>query len=177
ADEDGGLVAPDGVRRREAAAQVAGVDDVVVQQRRRMNEFDGGGERDMARHRPVAAAIAAEPRRRQGQHRPQPLAARRDDVPGKLRDEGDGAMHALEDEGIDGAEIRAQQLDERIEARRPLPLDLLLRSGNQRQMPLPYRSAADRAPSALDPGSSYSEHRRVAIRVKPAKGTIVGSGA
>ena len=68
------------------------VDDVVVQQRRGVDELDGGGERDVA-----LAAIAAEPGAAEGQHRPQPLAAGRDDMAGELRDQRHRAVHALDD--------------------------------------------------------------------------------
>ena len=81
ADQHAGLVAPQHARRQLAAPHVALVDDVVVQQRRGVHELDRRRELDMA-----VAAIAAEARGRQRQHRPQPLAARRDEVVGDLRD-------------------------------------------------------------------------------------------
>src|SRR6185437_7886745 len=89
ADQHRWLVAPDGIGGGEAAAEVAGIDYVVVQQGRRVDELDGGGEGDRA-----VAAIAAEPRRRPGEHRPQSLAAGGDDVAGELRDERHRALHA-----------------------------------------------------------------------------------
>ena len=61
-----------------------------------MDEFDRGGERDVAR-----AAIAAEPRGGEGEHRAQPLAAGGDDMAGELRDQRDRAVHPLEDKRVD----------------------------------------------------------------------------
>ena len=64
-----------------------------MQQRGGVDELDRRRQRDV-----TLAAIAAQPRRREGQHRPQPLAAGGDDVAGQLRDERDRALHTLEDE-------------------------------------------------------------------------------
>src|SRR5690242_2053944 len=75
-----------------------------------MDEFNGRSESDMA-----IAAIAAEPRRGEGEHRPQPLAPGRDDVPGELRDERDRAAHALEDERVDALHIVLQKGVEPVE--------------------------------------------------------------
>ena len=65
ADQHRGLVAPDGIRGGEAAAQIAVVDDIVMQQGGGVDEFDRGGEGDVA-----IAAIAAEPGGGEGEHRP-----------------------------------------------------------------------------------------------------------
>ena len=81
ADQHARLVAPQHARGEPAAPQLALVDHVVMQQRRGVHEFDGGGELDMA-----VAGVAGEPRQRQREHRPQPLAAGIDEVVGHLRD-------------------------------------------------------------------------------------------
>src|SRR5262249_18114714 len=104
---------PDRVRRREAAAEVARIDDVVVEEGRGVDELDRRREPD----RPVAAVIAAEPRRREGQHRSEALAAGSDDVAGELRDEGDRALHALDDARVDALHVLAEEADETVEAR------------------------------------------------------------
>ena len=51
ADQHAGLVAPDDVGGRLAAAHLGGVHDVVVQQGGGVDEFDDGGQRDMGRRR------------------------------------------------------------------------------------------------------------------------------
>ena len=81
-----------------------------MQQGRGVDEFDRGGEGDVA-----IAAIAAEARCGEGQHRPQPLAAGGDDMAGELRDQRDRAAHALEDERIDALHIVLQQRIEPVE--------------------------------------------------------------
>ena len=59
-DQNGGFVAPDGIGRLVAAAQVRSVDHVIVQQGRGMNEFDDRRQFDMVpdpgirRHAPPA---------------------------------------------------------------------------------------------------------------------------
>ena len=70
ADQHAGLVAPQHARGELAAPHLAFVHDVVVQQRGRVHEFDRGRELDVA-----VAVIAGQSRHRQGEHRPQPLAA------------------------------------------------------------------------------------------------------
>ena len=79
ADQHARLVAPQHAGGELSAPQLALVDDVVVQQRRGVHEFDRGGELDVA-----VAAVAGEPRQRQRQYRPQPLAAGTDEVIGDL---------------------------------------------------------------------------------------------
>jgi hypothetical protein len=100
ADQHAGLVAPDRVGRGEPAAQVALIHHVVMQERRRVDELDRRGEPVMAR-----SVIAAEPRRGHGQHRPQALAARGDQMTRELRDQPDRALHAREDQRIDGRHV------------------------------------------------------------------------
>jgi hypothetical protein len=60
-------------------------------------------------------AITAEPRRRQGEQRPEPLAAGRHDMRGKLRDERDRALHPLDDETVAGFEIGLDKRDQRVQ--------------------------------------------------------------
>ncbi len=124
ADQDRRLVAPQRVRGVAAAPQVAGIDDIVMQQGRGVDEFDRGGERDMA-----VAAIAAQPGAAQGQHRPQPLAAAGDDMTGELRDQPDRAVHAIDDQPVDLFEVALQQPRQRVERRleaRTHPIDTRL---------------------------------------------------
>src|SRR5260221_9300018 len=125
----------------EAAAQIARIDDIVMQQSRGMDELDGGRQGDVT----LAGAVTAEAGRRQGQHRAKPLAAGGDDVAGELRDERDGALHALEDEGIDAGKVGAQQLAEPVEAGGRLSR-ILLDGGNKRQLTTPVLVAAVAAP-------------------------------
>ena len=95
------LVVPEQVRRRTAAAGAAFVHHIVVQERRGMDELDRGGEADV-----MVAPIAAEPRRRERQDRPHPLAARPHQMRRHLGDAG-GVLgrHARPDRGIDRREI------------------------------------------------------------------------
>lgn len=65
-----------------------------------MNELDGAGQADMA-----VALVAAELGRAEQQHGPEPLSAGRDDMARELRDERDGTVHLLEDEGVDLGEV------------------------------------------------------------------------
>ena len=83
-----------------------------MQQSRGVDELDGGGERDVA-----VAAIAAQPGAAEGQHRAQPLAAGRDDMPGELRDQRHRAVHPLDDQRVDPVEIALQQPEQGIERR------------------------------------------------------------
>ena len=83
-----------------------------MQQRRGVDELDRCGERDMA-----VAAVAAQPRASEGQHRAQPLAAGRDDVAGELRDQRHRAVHPIDNELVHPAEIVAEQPKQRIERR------------------------------------------------------------
>ncbi len=108
ADQHRRLVAPDRIGGGKAAAEIGGVDHVVMQQRRRVDELDRGGERQMA-----AARVAAELRRGEGQHRPEPLAAGRDDMAGHLRNERHRALHPFEDDPVDELQIVGHEGDER----------------------------------------------------------------
>ena len=112
ADQHARLVAPEHARGEPAAPHVALVDDVVVQQRRGVHEFDRGGELDMA-----VAGIAGEPRQRQRQHRPQPLAAGSDQVVGDLGDHRHFGAGARQDGGVDALHVGGHQLDQRIDRR------------------------------------------------------------
>ncbi len=103
-DQDAGLVAPHGVGRGVAAAQVALVDDVVVEQRRRMDEFDAGCQIDVA-----DARIAAHARAGQRDQGPQAFAAGGDDVSGEFGDQRHAAVHARQDHLVDLCEILAHE--------------------------------------------------------------------
>src|SRR6266436_6444073 len=100
-----------------AAPQFAFVDHVVMQQGGGMHEFHGGGELDM----PVAG-IAGEMGHRQRQHRPQPLAARRNQVVGHLRDHDDFRTGSRQNGGVDALHIRRDKPNQLIyrSARRAL---------------------------------------------------------
>ena len=65
-----------------------------------MNEFDSGRQMDM---RP--APVAGDLRRGEGEHRPQALAARFDQMSGELGDQRHAALHAIDDQRIDGLKI------------------------------------------------------------------------
>ena len=104
ADQHARLVAPQHARGEPAAPHLAFVDHVVVQQRRRVHELDRGGELDVA-----VAGIAGEPRHRQGQHRPQPLAARIDQVVGDLGDHRHLGAGARQDHGVDALHVGASR--------------------------------------------------------------------
>ncbi len=65
-----------------------------------MDEFDAGGEADLAR-----AAIAAQLGGGEGENGAQALAAGGDDVAGKLRDERHAAVHAPQDQRVDLLEV------------------------------------------------------------------------
>ena len=112
ADQNGGLVAPDEIGRDLAAAKRARVHHIVVQQRGGVDELDGGGEIDV-----LVAGVAAHPGGGEGQHGPQPLAARIDQVPGQVRDQVDRAAHAgmdhLVGRGHVGCDQRVQPFDGR----------------------------------------------------------------
>ena len=63
-----------------------------------MNELDAGRELDGAL---VGRGVAAQPGRRHRQQRPQPLAARADQMVGEFRDQRDRRAHAHHDLAID----------------------------------------------------------------------------
>ena len=110
ADQDRRLVAPDRVGGGRAAAQAAVVDHVVVQQRGGVDELDAGGERQLPR-----AAIAAQPRREQGQDGPDPLAAGGDDVARQLGDQADLALHPVEDDAVDLVQLAGHERADALE--------------------------------------------------------------
>jgi hypothetical protein len=89
AGEDRDRVAPDRAGRGRAAAHLPEVDDVVVQQRRRVDELDRGRKLVGARVRATAKLG-----REHHAHRPQALAAERDEV----------ASAAVDRAGLAGAE-------------------------------------------------------------------------
>jgi hypothetical protein len=111
ADQHARLVAPEHAGGELAAAHVALVDDVVMQQRRGVHEFDGGRELDVA-----VAPVAAEIGHRERQHRPQPLAARGDQVVGDLRDHRHVGAGARQDHRVDALHVGARQRDQRLDA-------------------------------------------------------------
>src|SRR5208282_1217057 len=75
-------------------------------------EFDAGGEFMM-----TLALIAAQFGGGQSKNRPQPLAARRDEMACQLRDKRHVAFHALDDELVDGSHIGGHEPRQRIERR------------------------------------------------------------
>ena len=113
ADQNRGRIAPDDVGGALAAPEARAVDDVVVEQGRGVDEFHRRGEPVVAR-----ARIIEQPRAGQSQHRPHPLAAAGDQVAGELGDQGDVALHAIEDDRVDMVEIGRDELDHRVERRR-----------------------------------------------------------
>ena len=61
------------------------------------------------------ARIAAQPGRGESQHRAQALAARRDEMIGKLRDQRCAALQIVEDDPVDGLEVLSDQGTDPIE--------------------------------------------------------------
>jgi hypothetical protein len=112
ADQHRGLVAPQRIGAVAAAAQHRLVDHVVMQQGRGMDEFDAGGQRDV-----TVALEAAELGRGEGEHRPQALAAGRDEVSGELRDERDRALHVVDDDLVDPPQVVEDQVVYRLQTR------------------------------------------------------------
>ena len=110
ADQHAGFVAPEHAGGEPAAPQLALVDDVVVQQRRRVHEFDRGSELDM-----TVAAIAGEPRQRQREDRPEPLAAGTDKVIGDLGNHRHFRAGARKNDAVDTLHIGAHQVDQRVD--------------------------------------------------------------
>ena len=82
ANQHAGRVAPQPVGSRLATAQARHIDDIVMEQRRGMDELDRGSELVMA-----GAAVIEQRGAAQRQHRPQPLAAAGDQMPGQFRDQ------------------------------------------------------------------------------------------
>ena len=64
----------------------------------------------------AVAAIAAELRRAERQHRPQPLAAGLDQMVGELGDQLDVGAGARQDDGVDAAHVRGDKPGERARA-------------------------------------------------------------
>ena len=122
ADQHARLVAPDHARRQLAAPQLALVDHVVVEKRGGVHELDAGGELDMA-----VARVAAHPRRGDGQHRPQPLAAGGDQVPGDVGDDAHIRAGAVDDQRVDPLHVVPGQPHQRLDAGTGAPLALVER--------------------------------------------------
>ena len=115
-DQYARLVSPEGVGGFRPPPQQALIDDIVVQQRGRMDELDAGRELDM-----LLPLVAAEARRRQCEHRTQPLAAGDDDVARQLGNQRDLVLHPFEDQRIDARHVRADkrlQRGQRLRRRR-----------------------------------------------------------
>src|SRR5437764_686064 len=89
----------------------------------------------MPRLRPKAVSAASSASGRPAMTAPIWLAAGGDDMAGELRDEGDRALHALEDEGVDAGEIAAQQLAQPVEAGGRFPRIVLHFGNNKRHAP------------------------------------------
>jgi hypothetical protein len=77
-----------------------------------MHELDARREPHMA-----IALIAAQPSRGEGKHRPKPLAARVDEVVGKLGDKLDIGSGTVEDDVVDMAHVLLDKRDERLKTR------------------------------------------------------------
>jgi polyisoprenoid-binding protein YceI len=90
ADENGRLVAPEGIGGGETAAEIGIVDNIIVEQGRRVNEFDHAGQGDMA-----VAPVPAQPGSKQQQGRPDPLTAAGEDVLSHLADQRDIRLEVL----------------------------------------------------------------------------------
>ncbi len=96
ADQDAGFVTPDGIGGFVAAAQFRGVHHIVMQQGGGVNEFDDGGQVDVA-----PALITAGRSRQQHDHGPDTLAAAIDDVVAELVDQSDIGVQGAADQGVD----------------------------------------------------------------------------
>lgn len=96
-----------------SAPVVAFVDDVVVKQRGRVHELDRSRQADV----PIAA-IPAQLGRRDGDHGPQPLATRCDQVVRQLRDKIDFGDGLIEDDAVDGLHVGVDQGQQRLQALR-----------------------------------------------------------
>ena len=131
ADQHAGLVAPYRVGRGEPAAQVALVDHVVVEQGRGVDEFDAGGEGDMA-----PAGISAHAGRYQGQQGSEPFAPGDHDVAGQLRYQRHRAVHAPDDEFIDRFQVVGGKGRQRFQGR-PFPPFTLKAYDNAHDRTLP----------------------------------------
>jgi len=94
-----------------------------------------------------APAIAAQPGAAEGEHRAQPLAPARYDVPSELRDQCHRALHAFDDQLVDPLQLTAKQSAQRVERRLPTGVHLIdTRHQRPRILPsvLPIRRPATR---------------------------------
>ena len=98
--QDGDRVAPPGVDRGTAAADLGLVHDVVVEQRGQVGQLDSHRRLDDPRVPGVA-----ELRGQQHQQGPEPLAARRDGMPGSLGEELVIGMRRLHERRLDPGQI------------------------------------------------------------------------
>ena len=110
ADQHARRIAPDDVGGALAPAEARAVDHVIVEQSGGVDELHGGGELVMA-----SAAVIEQSRARQSQHRPHALAAACDQMAGQLGDQGDLALHPLEDHRIHMIQVRRDELHHRLE--------------------------------------------------------------
>src|SRR5438445_3789831 len=104
ADQERGVVAPLGVRRRPAAPERRLVDDVVVDEGRGVEQLDHAPEPHAPR-----TVIAGQARGEQQEDRAQPLAAGARDVPPHLLDERDRGVQLPVDLRLDRLEVLADQ--------------------------------------------------------------------
>ena len=110
AHQHGRGIAVDDVGGRLAAAKIASIDDIVVQQGRGVNELYRRGQLVM----PVAA-VADQFRPRERQHRAQPLASSRDQMPRKRRNQRHLALHPVEDDLVDLVHARSGESQHRLD--------------------------------------------------------------
>src|SRR5690606_35787066 len=88
----------------------------VMQQRRSVHEFDAGGELHM-----TLARIAEHLRRSERHHRAKPLAARGDEMSGKLRDQFHIRPRLRQNELVDAGHVAPGKLDQAFD-RAPVAL-------------------------------------------------------
>ncbi len=110
ADQHTCRVAPDDPCSRPAAAQIAVVHHVVMEQCRVVHEFDGGRVVDLG-----AVRVSRRQRRRDRQHRPQPLAAGVDQVARQFGNHLDAGIGAAEDKRVDPAHLVARRGNQPVE--------------------------------------------------------------
>ena len=104
ADQHDDAVAEHHARRGPAAPHPPVVDDVVVVQRRGVDQLGGAADGDrVVQRRPGGA------RRQHRQQRPQPLAARAQQVGAHLRDRADRALHPLGQPRLDDLHLVADE--------------------------------------------------------------------
>ena len=119
ADKDRGLVAPDCLGGGLATAQRTLVDDVVMQQGGRVDELDG--RREGVRR---GVGLAHRIGRDQGDQRPKALAARRDDIAGKIWDDGDRAGGAGGEQVLHSGQVSRHEVLHPVHQRRQRGLAL-----------------------------------------------------